>query len=145
MFSNRFKGNLASVVGTLLLSTMAATSLVGCKNTSRAGAAEPDQVMAERLVAAKITPLPLGKPFLLNGCMVQMYRVAVETPGFSLAAPMDVTMSTADCPSAKVTATNQKCGKTCVTDTLKIEPKAPAAIEGPAPAATPEPAPAAAQ
>lgn len=93
---------------------------------------------------AQNKPYPLGQPFMVNGCTVQTFRVAVDTPGVNIGAnSLDYTMAVANCETAMVTSTSEQCGKQ-QCDTVRVEPKASKEVAS-TPATTPAPAPAAAQ
>jgi len=77
-----------------------------------------------QLAQARIATTAYGTPFEMDGCTVRMHRVYATNPG-SLGKDI-FTMATAECPTAKVTATQTSCGKSCKNHTMKIEPAAPA-------------------
>lgn len=83
---------------------------------------------------ASIKPFPLGAPFTLDGCTVQLYRVAVTV---QKGTAMDVTMSTVNCPTAQVTSTTEPCGKGCINNTVQIQPQAAEAPVAPTTPAAP--------
>jgi len=134
MTSNRTNKTWISLTAVLLT----AFALGGCDSREKSLVEERGPDWAN----ASIKPLPLGKPFILDGCTVQLHRVLVST---KKGAAMDVTMSTASCPTAKVTATNENCGKNCEQDTLQVQPITPAAVEDTSPVDTAQAAPVAVQ
>jgi hypothetical protein len=75
----------------------------------------PHRSDAQTWAAAKMTVYPVGEPMRVNGCKVTVHRVAVSS-GLN-----DFTMATAECDTAKVTATEQSCGKNCNTASVKID------------------------
>lgn len=104
--------------------------IAGCgKDTNAKG--EVIRENAPGWAEALVTPYPLGKPFVLDGCKVQMYRVAIATTRFT--GLNDVTLSTVDCPTATASSTAQGCGNNCRIDMLKVAPK----LNGDAPAKAP--------
>lgn len=105
---------------TLLLASLAL--LVGCDPSRPAPDPTPTAGEVYSAGNARLAAAKLGAPLQLDGCVVQAYEVDVSYPGTR--PDRYFTLATADCPSAKVTATNQSCGKSCKHDTLKVERKA---------------------
>lgn len=100
------------------LLALALLAVSGCGNTIKEGKVVRDN--AEIWAAAKVTPYPVGEPFTLDGCKVQMYRIAIGTAiGSGLS---DVTLSTVDCPTASVTASSHSCGRACTANMLQVTP-----------------------
>lgn len=109
---------------TLALLTALALSACGIGSNKTPDIDEVERDNAPKWAKAQSKPYPLGKPFMVNGCMVQTVRVAVDTPGFTISDPLDYTMAVANCETAKVTSTSKRCGKK-ECDTVHVEPKAP--------------------
>jgi len=126
MTTNRFS-KLSKSVAVMLL---AGVALSACGPTE----ARLEKEDAPGWAEASIKPFPLGAPFTLDGCTVQLYRVAVTPqPGTA----MDVTMSTVNCPTAQVTSTTEPCGKGCVQNTVQVQPQAAVPPVTPVAPATP--------
>ena len=80
----------------------------------------PHRSESEVWANAKMTVYPVGTPMLVNGCTVTVHRVAVSS------SINDFTMATAQCDGAKVTSTEQSCGKNCHTSAIRVDkPTAP--------------------
>lgn len=129
MASNRFIKNWKSICAVLL----AGLALSACKNSS--STADPDTAVRDqdwirRMAEARTTPYPIGKPFTVNGCTVQLHRVAVEfREGVQIGNSSDITISTVDCPTATVSSATYRCGKNCKSDTVQLQPKAQDALK----------------
>jgi hypothetical protein len=104
-----------------LLAAIAAVLLAGCGNPSTNDADDPTlgQDKQASYANSRIFVTKDGEPFELEGCRVQLHAVRVTRPGTMPNAM--VTLATAKCPTANVTATHESCGKNCEHDTLRIE------------------------
>jgi hypothetical protein len=109
-----------------LLAAIAAVLLAGCGKTSMSDAADPtlDRDKQVGYANSRIFVTKDGEPFELEGCRVQLHAVRVTRPG-TMSNAM-VTLATAKCPTAQVTATHENCGKNCEHDTLRIDTTAAA-------------------
>jgi hypothetical protein len=81
---------------------------------------------------ARLSSMQVGQPFELNGCQVTLNELFISYPGTW--QDKWVTMATANCPTAKATATNENCGKNCTHNTVRLEPAADSAAQAGAPA-----------
>lgn len=126
MVTTRFSKISKSIAAVLL----AGLALSGCAQRE----ATLEKENAPGWADASIKPFPLGKPFMLDGCAVKLYRVAVTVPH---GHAMDVTTATVNCPTAQVQSTNESCGKGCVNNTVQVQPQAAEAPETPATPAAP--------
>lgn len=98
----------------VLIGLGALLSLSGCEDPKPVEIARDGSDAWE---TAKVKPFPIGKPFVLDGCKVQLYRIAIN------GHLNDVTLSTVDCPTARTTSSSQSCGKNCEGDTMVVMPK----------------------
>lgn len=100
---------LLALAGTVLL------ALAACDSDPSPSDSRKSEIESTRLAVTR-----LGQPFEVDGCQVQAHRVTTSNslPSFTLA--------TVSCPTAQVTTTSSSCGKSCMSDTLKVEPKAQA-------------------
>jgi len=106
------------------LAAIAAVLLVGCSNSTDA----KDPAMSPETQAgyanSRIFVAKEGEPFEVEGCRVQLHAVRVNRPG-TMSNDM-VTLATAKCPTANVTATHENCGKNCEQDTIRVKATAAA-------------------
>ena len=91
-----------------------ALGLSACNKPDAHGVVHRDS--SKKWETAAITPYPVGKPFMLDGCRVQLHRIAIST---NLS---DVTLSTVECPTARVTTSTNECGKNCVSNSIAVTP-----------------------
>jgi hypothetical protein len=101
----------------ILTIAVLALGLASCTPADPSAAVARDD--SKKWETTGITPYPVGKPFTLDGCKIQLYRIALST---NLA---DVTLSTVDCPTAHVSASSQACGKNCVSNNIAVRPGPP--------------------
>jgi hypothetical protein len=113
----------------LAASCLALAALSGCSPQTPAEAVERSN--SDEWAASPLKAYPVGAPFELDGCRVQLHRVAV-----GVTRVPDVTLATAHCPTATVRATAGECGKNCSSDTIQVTP-----IPAPAPQPAPQSGP----
>lgn len=108
-----------------VLAAIAAVLLVGCSN-STTDAKDPSMDVEAQAGYANSRAFVAkdGEPFEVEGCRVQLHAVRINRPG-ALPNAM-VTLATAKCPAANVTATHENCGKNCEHDTIRVEATAAA-------------------
>lgn len=95
------------------LLTLGLLSLSACNEDPQPSPHDARNIEQTRLAVTK-----MGEPFVVNDCQVQAHRVTVSgsLPNF--------TMVTAQCPTAMTSATHQSCGKNCVSEAVRVEPRA---------------------
>ncbi len=103
----------------LLAGLFALVLLAGCDTNP-----EPDSSQKTSLENTRLAVTRIGKPFDVDGCEMQAYRVTTsnQTPNF--------TVVKADCAGMQMQATQQSCGKNCSQSTVQLTP---APVSGDAP------------
>ena len=108
---------LGSLIG---LAALVAVGYVAYQGHVNPTVEAPHRTQSDVWANAKMTVYPVGTPMLVNGCTVTVHRVAVSS------SINDFTMATAQCDGAKVTSTEQSCGKNCHTSAIRVDkPEAP--------------------
>lgn len=117
MISMRNSRPLSRSLALLAACILALASLGGC------GEREPDARLkrhgSEKWASAPLKVYPVGEAFELEGCTVKLHRIAVG----GRHRPPDVTLATASCPTAQVTAQASSCGIKCRSEAIQVTPK----------------------
>ncbi len=105
----------------LLACGFALLLLAGCDTSP-----EPDSSQKATLENTRLAVTRIGKPFDVEGCEMQAYRVTTsnQTPNF--------TVVKANCAGVQMQATQQSCGKNCSQSTVQLTPT-PASGDAPDP------------
>jgi hypothetical protein len=111
-------------ISTRLLAAIAAVLLAGCGPASPAKDPSMTPERQAEYASSRVFVAKEGEPFEVEGCKVQLHAVRVTRPG--TLSDATVTLATAKCPTANVTATHENCGKNCEQDTIRVEAAAAA-------------------
>jgi hypothetical protein len=89
----------------------------------------PDADQKQYYANSKLAAMTYGKPLTLDGCQVQLHRVAATHPG--VIGKDYLTVATATCPTAVVKSTQETCGRSCVREAVLVQKTArePSAIQ----------------
>lgn len=108
------------VCKTSLVALACASVLGGCSNSGEMKNPNPTDEARQIMKNALLATSKVGKPFELDGCSVQVYEVNIAYP--SQRFNQQISLATANCPTAAVSAIHQNCGKGCEHDSLRVEP-----------------------